>query len=757
MSDEPEAPAAEAPPEDGPKAGADPEEQPQEGAEAEPEPNPFDQAGRNPLSGSGGTGGSATATAARRTFAARGSERTVEIGGDGAYFEGNYFVSQFGVGAGPRLVAGDVPTEELLRLDGVYCEARGYGRMKERLRACGLLVLCGERGSGRSATALALLAELTGHRVTRLDSSHTVHELTKENLVGGRGHLLELPSADALREPEPAAGQTRGPGRLSELHLDQFSSLLQAEKAFGVVLVESGDLADRLLRGRYGMNCAPPPSQDVLDRHLRVLLKDAPDGALEEALALAARSDVQEALGLDALRPREAARLAQLLARRQREELGDEELLDECAAFVRAQARAWFAGADRPGTVPEALPALGAAAFRTAVAVFNGSAYSLTAEAGERLAWEMAVTLDPGEPVGRRLFGTRADARPALARAVVEQGELDLGDAKVPVDAIRFQGAGLATAVLREIWHGYHNMRGPLARWLRDLCDDPRPQLWVRASIAAGVLCSWDWAHGSGELVHPMATSDSPVLQMAAATALSEASREPAVQPAVAALVKEWAQSGGTAVTTTAVLTHGYGMAAGSVAASLDALAKLVRTGEPDTLGHASFSVIRLLAGAEPETVLGRLDDWLRDGRREAADLVLLAVIGALKTRTTYLWGLQEVPALEPYGARPLLAALLAVRPGLADPLAGLVRHSLATARSGAATLDALSVLVRQSADDAEQVDLLCAFLPRLSVERRERDRLRHLLARLVKDPDELFDRTTARRMWNAVQEGAER
>jgi hypothetical protein len=369
----------------------------------------------------------------------------------------------------------------------------------------------------------------------------------------------------------------------------------------------------------------------------------------------------------------------------------------------------------------------------------------------------MSVTLDPEQPVGRRLFGTHADDRPALARAVVEDAEFDLGDAQIPVRAIRFQGEALATAVLREVWNGYHNARGPVVRWLRTLCDDPRPQVWVRASVAAGVLCSWDWVHGAGELIGPMAAVDSPVQQMSAATALAEASRDASVRPAVGALLKEWAASGDEALVTTALLTHGYGMAAGSVRASLDALAKAVRTGDVTTLSNAAFSVTRLLAGAEPGTVVARLGAWLRGGQRELTDLVLLSVLGALTTRTTYLWGLDESEELEEHARRPLLVALLATREPLAGKLADLVTLTLGTARSGEVALEALGRVLRQCADDPAQLDVVCGFLPLITVERRDRDRVRHLLARLVRDEDDPLDKDAARLMWEAAAEGAMR
>ncbi|MEU0370906.1 hypothetical protein ABZ070_11695 [Streptomyces sp. NPDC006283] len=759
-----DAPADEKPPVADARAPADAEAGvgAPDGGEPTPEaPNPFATAGRNPIGSAGGTGGSGTAHAARRTFAPRQAERVVNFGDDGQYFHGNYFISQFGAGAGPALLDGPVPAEELRTLARVYCESPGYGRMRGRLRECGLLVLCGERGSGRKATALALLAELTENQVTRLDPSQAVHTFTGEMLKEQHGHLLELPSDELHRDGGRSAGAdgreaAGGPGRLSELHLDRFSRLLLAAKAFGVVLVEPGDLADRLLRGRYGMHCRPPGTEDVLHRHLRIRLVGEPQEALDGCRELAGHDDVRGALGLDELRPREAARLADLLARHHRGELGRDELLDGCATFVRAQARSWFAGADRPGTLPEAAPAINAAAFRIAVAVFNGSPYGLAAEAAEQLAWEMSVTLDPEQAVGRRLFGTHADERPVLARSVVEDAELDLGDAQIPVRSIRFQGEALATAVLREVWHGYHNVRGPMVRWLRALCDDPRPHVWVRASVAAGVLCSWDWVYGAGELIGPMAAVDSPVQQMSAATALAEASRDPSVRPAVGALLKEWAASDQDTLVTTALLTHGYGMAAGSVRASLDALAKTVRTGDVTVLSHAAFGVTRLLAGVEPETVVVRLGDWLRGGRRELADLVLLSVLGTLTTRTTYLWGLEEeTDALEAHARRPLLVALVATHRPLMRKLADLVLLTLETARSGEVALDALGRVLRQCADDPAQLDLMCAFLPLITEERRDRDRVRHLLARLVRDEDDPLDKNAARLMWDAVAEGA--
>lgn len=763
------------------------------GAERPRDRDLFDTAGRSPLGGAGGTGGSGAARAARRNLARHDARRVYEIQGDSQYFEGNVFLTQQFLGGGSAVVDGPVPQEELDRLDEVYQEPRGYGRMKTLLRNHRLLVLSGEPGSGRTATALALLNELANRGVHRIDPDETaLYKLTTDTVEGQRGYVAELACTDG---GSGAAGGTgsgsgtgtgTGTGPLSELHLDRCSALLQKADAYGVVIVPSGDLSDRLLRGRYGMRCTPPPTEEVLTRHLRALLKDTGgEGALTEALAQARSAAVRDALGLEELRPAEAAQLAAHLADHRRGVLTDEQLLTACRRFVPAQAREWFAGADAPGAVPEALPALGTAAFRTAVAVFNGSAYSLTAEAAEQLAWEFSLTLDPERPPGRRLFGAHADNVPATARAEIdEDARLDLGDEQVPVRAVRFQGAGLATAVLHEVWHGYHNARGPVARWLRGLCVDPRPQVWVRSALAAGLLCSWDWVHGYGELVAPMAGTDSPVLQMAAATALAQAAREPSVQPVVRSLLAEWGQDqgrapgrerdgdggrppggdlggdpGGTArnFRTTAILAHGYGIAAGSVSASLDELGRLVRGGGTDVVPEVSHSVLRLLAGTSPGVVIGRLNDWLRDGRREYRDLVLLTVVSALRTRTTFLWGLEDVPELEAHGSWPCAAALAATRPQQSQRIADLVRHALTSPRSGGAALSGMEHWMRQAAGDEEQLAVLCDFVPRLVGDVRDADRLWHLLEQLVRDVDEPLDKRAAKRMWDAVESETER
>ncbi|WP_431772709.1 hypothetical protein [Streptomyces cucumeris] len=655
-----------------------------------------------PLDGAGEPGGARTAREARAHLHIADGPAPLPAGpGDEAW---------------AALPEGPVSDEELARLHRLHRPAPGHSALRERLRRTHLLALCGEPGTGRAWTGLALLAACaarTGGGVERLGPGLLLGTpAERHRFQRGHGYLIELPAGTtdsidftgAMTTPEPSPTDSR---------LDRLRIRLVEHGAFAVVLVPGGPVAERLLgSGRHALPYEPPAADGVLDGHLADLLAEGPAELLELARSTAARPEVAEALGLDELRPGEAALLADHLADHARGRISDARLLTHCRSFAPRQARTWFTAPGRPGTLPAALPELRAAALRIALAVFNGSAHSLTSEAAELLTWELAVTLDPQYAPGRPLFTARPVAAPATARAVCGDGVEDLGEASVPVRAVWFQGRRLAPAVLCEVWDGHHNLRGPVARWLRTLCDDPRPQVWVRAAVAAGVLCARDYLYGLVELLLPLVRSDSPVQRMAAATALAEASRAPEVRPAVDGLLRAWARGEDERERETAALAHGYGLAAGSVPASL---AELGRIACADGGVTTSYGAVRLLAGTEPEAVLDGLTHWLRDPRRPRRDLALLTALRAVTTRTSYLWGLAEVPELEPYAAWPLATALLAARPGCAPQLSELLRAALTWARSAGAAEDALVGWIRRAARDERQLAVLCGFLPRLA------------------------------------------
>jgi hypothetical protein len=396
-----------------------------------------------------------------------------------------------------------------------------------------------------------------------------------------------------------------------------------------------------------------------------------------------------------------------------------------------------------PGTAPPPPPP--PAAFRIGLAVYDGAPHSVAADAAETLTWEMATTLDPERPPGRPLFTDDLRAVLTAARAELADEEVWLGDDRLPVRTVRFAGRGLPWAVLSRVWEWHHNARGPVCRWLRAQCDDPRPLVWVPAALAAGALCTLDFPYAQAELIDPLAASDSGTQRLAAATALAHAvARDARLRPVARSVVDGWTRADNALLLSTAALTHGYGTVAGSVARSLDALGPMpdwVAGGE--VLRDAAFGVARLAAGREPEPVLRRIGAWLDDRRVSRNDLALLAVVRLAGSRTWELWGLEEPESPQHW---PLLPALLAAHPAQAPLLADLVRRGLAATRSREPVLSGLAAWIRAADGDGELLDQLCAFLPELASTPDNAAHLRSRVAHLSHPPDgPLGPRTTAR------------
>ncbi|MFI5999696.1 hypothetical protein ACIA98_04660 [Streptomyces sp. NPDC051366] len=706
-------------------------------------------------------GGYDAARQARAHFFDVHGRNAVVDGTRGDVHVGDHHHYHGGRAAAARLVTGSVHRDELRRLRRVFEAPPGYGEEQTRLERQRLIALCGDPGSGRTYAALSLLDEATRGRIERLDPRTELHRIDGADLQAEHGYLVEI-TGDGMFLPEqrPADDDRHG-DRVrfaeppAELHLDRLGSLLEQRGAYAILVVEAGGFADELLRGRYGTLFRPPSAGGMLRKHLVALLGHGEAERLAAALALADRADVTAALGLDLLRPHEVESLARLLVDHLAGKLPEEELLAELRTFAVRQAEAWFAA---PGRVPPRNRAAVAAAtrltaFRTTVAVFSGSPYSVAAEAAERLAWEFAVTTDPSKDPGRALFHDHQDARLAATRAELLTGDVSFGSRPLSVRKVRLQGRALPWAVLSHAWEGYPNVRGPLGRWLRTLCDDVRPAAWVPAGLTVGALCTRDLVFLLHEVVLPMATSDSPQQHMAAATALAHAAAlDETVRPIVRDTVWAWARDPDDAgLRSTAALVHGYGTVERSVSASLDELGLLAGRNEGELLTHASYSVARLVVGSHGATALARLGTWLGDRRRSRHDLALFTVDRLLWQRPSALWGLEDVPWLAEHPGRPVVAGLLTARPEAAPLLADLVWTGLDTARWREEVETSLVMWMRDADDDAGLLDVLCGFIPHLVSTPEDIERLRNLVRRMERDPDESLTGTTARRLHEAV------
>ncbi|MGW5675937.1 hypothetical protein ACWEV4_12810 [Streptomyces sp. NPDC003860] len=666
----------------------------------------------------------------------------------------------------PRLVSGAVPRDELRRLRRVFEEPPRYPGLLDLVKQQRLVALCGDPGSGRHYAAMSLLDAVTRGKVERLDPRTDLDTVAEADLQEGHGYLVEISGEEALahdrhRPEDERDGERHGerrwrPERPAELHLDRLSAILAQRRAYAILVVASGGFADELLRGRYAQLFLAASAEGVLRKHLVALLGHADEDGLARASQLARSQDVVEALGLDGLRPHEVEALAGLLVGHLRGESSAEELVAELKTFAPRQARAWFASTSRAAPRNEAAvtAALRQAAFRTAVAVYNGSPYSVAATAADRLAWEFTVAAFPDREPGRALFSDHQEARLAASRAELFDGEITFGGDKLKTRNVRLQGRALARAVLSHVWDDYQSVRGPLCQWLRTQCDEEAPMVWVPAAITAGAMCTLDCAFALDSIVYPMAAADSLQQRMAAATVLAQAATlSDAVRPVASNLVRTWARGEDRAQRGTAALVHGYGTVAPSVSASLDELGRLAGHEDVDLLVEVSFSVVRLLAGTEPEVVLRRLGAWLGDRRKNRRDLALVTVDRLLWNRPRELWGLHDRPGLWEHPGWPLVAALFRSEPRHTRMLADLVWCGLDTARWREPIEDGLCEWMRRAEKDPALLDALCDFLPHLVSGAEDSERLRNLLRRMARDPDEPLTATTVRRLRAALEQ----
>ncbi|MFF0196260.1 hypothetical protein ACFYT5_25495 [Streptomyces anulatus] len=483
---------------------------------------------------------------------------------------------------------------------------------------------------------------------------------------------------------------------------------------------------------------------------------------LERAAELREDPEVTKAVGLDDLRPAEAELFASLLAGHLLGSVGREELLSGCRGLAAVQAYEWFAGVDRALAAPP--PGDGRApvrsgtaalfhpvAFRIALAVLGGASHSAVSAAAHLLTWELSVQSDPDSTPARPLFCDDPESDLALSRARPADGPVDVAGAEVTGRLIFYRGAALPAAVLAELWDRHFPVRAPVVRWLRLLADDPRPQVSMRAAVAAGELSVRDFEHGYAELVRPLAEAPTPRRRVFAATALDQAAGHASHRRAVRKVVEDWSRHGTPALRWTAAMALGYGRSADSMDDTLDALARIGVRDDGEQLAVASLNVVRLLTLPECATVLRRLADWTGHRGEEYQDLALVSIVRLALTDVDEVLDDEPGTPLGDRGDWPLLLALAATRPELTGKLADLFWTALNTARSRDVAFDALETLLRSASRKDGRAwtrEGLAALLPALTAEEHDQRRLKWLLRRMMRDQDRPLTEERARALW---------
>ncbi|MEU8627345.1 hypothetical protein [Streptomyces sp. NPDC048669] len=715
----------------------------------------------------------------------------------GRVYIGDTYMQMDARRSGTGIRSGPVPADELRELRRAHVAPDGYVRLRNALGARRLLVLGAAPGTGRTSTALSLLDDVTNFAVAEANrNADTDADTGTDTGTGTRIRTATEPPADSRvwrvdpddgvrqladslggEEVRPGTGyllelSLTGPGVLppDEIGLDRLAAALAGCRAFAVIVVTVGSAANPLLAGRYGMLCPPAPTQELLTTRLRERLEDRADAAADDspptaellarAEELAEREEVRDAVGLADLRPVEAELFASLLAGHVLETVSYKDLLDGCRSLAAGQAQEWFAGVDRAlaarpadteGTTGQAAVLFHPVAFRIALAVLGGASHSAVASAAHLLTWELSVQCDPDNAPARPLFCDDPDSDLALSRAELKNGLVEVAGAEVAARLIWYRGSALPAAVLTEVWDRHFPARAPVVRWLRLLADDPRPQVWMRAAVAAGELCVQDFDHGYAELVRPLAEASTARRRFFAATMMDQAAGHASHRKAVRKLVDDWGRYGTNSLRWSAAMALGYGNAAATTDDALDALARIGVRDEGEQMAVASLNVVRLLALPDGPRVLRRMTDWTRHKYVTYQDLGLVTAVRLMLTSVDEVLFEASASPLGERDDRPLALALAASRPELVGPMADLMWTALNTARSRDVAMDALESLLRSAVrkNRSEGARLgLAALLPVLMAEEQDRRRLDWLLRRMMNDPENRLPDAQARALW---------
>jgi hypothetical protein len=688
---------------------------PASGNEEQPARDPFDQA-RGPY----GRDASSEAAAFRRGL------QYLNIGGDGVAVTGSSIrdlvldqsvTNVLAATAAGRLSPGPISEQDLAPLRGCYVPVERYAAFRKELQERRVIMLRGAEGTGRVTTATALLDEVSGGKVSRLDPAQ-VHRLNPDQLSGGCGHLAELDAAEAAA--------------FTSMHLDRLRALLgERGTPSWCVLVVGRDFVPERSVLRYVAEYTGPELGEVLRHHLHWHTLGSDPDDFESLRAVAESAEVRAALG-SAPGLGDVIALVNLLLAYQRGELtAASQVAAGCTRLIESLVADWFRAAATPSFAEAGDRTVRLAAYRTALATFNQTDHHLVIQAGERLAERLIRARYPHRSPGRPVFAAEHLWWLEGSRAGLHPGVEEIGKASIPIEAAGYLDDRMPATVLSHVWQLHANARLPMLSWLAELADDARSAVWVRAAQVVGALAGLDFSFVCNELIDPWAGTTDPQhrrRQIVAALALEQAARTKAVRAAVKEVLEEYRDadtdddSTDEALRRTATVALGTSLGLAGVADTLDALCALGTWREEDEddpsplTPLAGDSVARLLAQGAVDPVLTRVGAWVQAPRRSVRDLGLWSVL-----RTGELTPDELLAELTPLAARwprlaarkrwPLVIAIQADEPKLAGPLADLWWTVLDTARSRAAGVKVVARWIRAGARDEDCLAAVLRFL----------------------------------------------
>ncbi|MFD9893252.1 hypothetical protein ACFWY9_28230 [Amycolatopsis sp. NPDC059027] len=546
----------------------------------------------------------------------------VGTGGTANFFLGDTSVGQVGdrqLGGHGRSVdmrvrSGVVAAEVLEQIEQSYVEPAGYRELKYLLEQRQLVFIQARSGTGRTMTALHLLAGVCAEGVHKLDPDVELKTLSAKTFKPAHGYLLE--SLDPAQAAEFKA-----------FHAERLGQLMRDNGSMMVVIVdESVRLPVHEIGDLVVTDFGKVKPELLLRRHVEWGLSDSGDSAGQDVLS---RPEVKEIVAqlTEEVPPRELAKLGELLVEVANERLSLDVVRERYSRASEAGIAEWF----------DAQQDCEQRAFVIALAVFNDEPVQLVSTAATLLA-DRFRELEIPDPADRTrdVFAVQLSWRVEQARAELVSEMEDTGFGQVRVRKARFRDDRFPRLVLEQVRAQYTEALDVVTDWLLALGGIDVPQVRIRAGVAAGMLAQYDFVSVYNRIILRWAYSGDKYERRAVVAALQVLGSLPGFDRVVAKLLREWVQR-----RKDPRLRATAARALGSTTSMSPATAlSLLRTASREALRDTSWlatsntmycvgeSVSDLFVRAEPGQVLRALERWSRDKeypeRRETALLALL-------------------------------------------------------------------------------------------------------------------------------------
>ena len=527
------------------------------------------------------------------------------------------------------------------RVQQAFVEPDGWMQLRSEVDRRRIVVLQGEPGSGRTATAVRLLHSLGVEVIYDLDPHVDLARLTEQldedgaSLPGSAGLLLCQPPREALQ------------GRA----LRDLETVLAPGQRLTLVVGPEARLGDGELMEYLVPLPGRPDLHRILEQHLEWRLRSyaAVRRLLDDEDVAALVTDVLQEFGSC-----EDAALLALVLSEEAEGVDPERVRDRMSRRGLDAFDQWFDG----------LPDNVVRSFAIALAVLDGLPYEDVARASTRLARRLAarsaiVVQADGAEQRTSSQPTSASQSAAqqpsfrfprrrlleLTRSEVVEGEVARPYGRVPAQLVAFKDRSYPRSVIDHVWFE-HQIHDAFLDWLVEVAHDPSDLVRVQVATTLGVLATGSFHHVLTSVIAPWADGKSTVDREAAAYALRVPGSDPRLAPAVQQLVRTWLGDGeGSRLRATGVRALGLLVAADvepvdQVLTWFDGLAVDPTWQLQQEMGAAFCDLLEADPVRFATPVLGRLIRWVDDPRRaDTGRLTFLIVAHDLVTEQTTIGG----------------------------------------------------------------------------------------------------------------------